>query len=162
MQQQEQYTYCSAALKATLYRQHAAAGTVHILQCSTKSNITGNITTCSSRNSTLQITKPDDKQETTIKTQWHIIMQSCCTTEIKTCHYWCIERFAGWLAQNINLRREFALAQNFQFKIPTKNVRMRRFSPQICANQPANLCTKYDSNACSGNSKGMGTITAIL
>ena len=39
-----------------------------------------------------------------------------------------------------NLRREFAHARNFQFKIPTKSERMRGFSSQICANQPANLC----------------------
>ena len=32
-----------------------------------------------------------------------------------------------------NLRREFAHAWNFQFKIPTRSVHMRGFSLQICA-----------------------------
>ena len=44
-----------------------------------------------------------------------------------------------------NLRQEFAHAWNFQFKIPTKSVPMRRFSLQICANQPANLSTEASS-----------------
>ena len=56
--------------------------------------------------------------------------------------------YAGWLERTevcrlvgTNLRREVAHARNFQFKIPTKSVRMRGFLSQICANQPANLCT---------------------
>ena len=32
----------------------------------------------------------------------------------------------------------------FQFKIPTKSVRMRGFSSQICANQPANFCKQLN------------------
>ena len=44
------------------------------------------------------------------------------------------------------LRREFTHARNFEFKIPTKSVRMRGFSSQVCANQPANLCnTRFHS-----------------
>ena len=39
-----------------------------------------------------------------------------------------------------NFAMRIRVCAEFQFKIPTKRERMRRFSSLICDNQPANLC----------------------
>ena len=74
----------------------------------------------------------------TFSGNFELKFRACANSRRKICDNQpanlCMRRFSTEVCRLVvtNLRREFAHARNFQFKIPTKSVRKRGFSSQIC------------------------------